>query len=63
MRSTGDLGEDLILAIVSSEESFLREVHEVLDSRVQRDQTWDLNYNETTKLSTLGSGGAMYIDH
>lgn len=44
----------MILAIVSSEESFLREVHEVLDSRVQRDETWDLNYEETTKLRTLG---------
>jgi pilus assembly protein CpaE len=54
MRSTGDPGENLILAIVSSEEGFLREVHEVLDSRVQRDETWDLNYNETTKLRTLG---------
>jgi len=29
-------------------------VHEVLDSRVQRDETWNLNYDETTKLRTLG---------
>ena len=44
----------MILAIVSSEKSFFCEVHEVLDSRVQRDATWDLNYDETTKLRTLG---------
>ena len=29
-------------------------MHEVLDSRVQRDETWNLNYDETTKLRTLG---------
>lgn len=44
----------MILAIVSSEEGFLREVHEALDSRVQRDAAWDLNYDEAPRLRNLG---------
>jgi len=47
-------GEDLILAIVSSKESFLREVFEVLDSRVKRDATWSLNYDEAPRLRSVG---------
>jgi Flp pilus assembly CpaE family ATPase len=49
--------ERVILAIVSSKESFLREVHEVLDGRVQLEAAWDLNYDQTQRLRTLGSAG------
>jgi pilus assembly protein CpaE len=44
----------LILAIVSNQNSFLREVHEVLDSRVRRDATWDLTYDEAHRVRSLG---------
>jgi len=44
----------LILAIVSSKESFLHEVHDVLDGRVQRQADWDLNYEQAPRLRTLG---------
>jgi pilus assembly protein CpaE len=44
----------VILAIVSSNEGFCQEVLEVLDSRVQRDDTWSLNYDEVGKLRALG---------
>jgi pilus assembly protein CpaE len=44
----------LILAIVSSNETFWHEVLEVLDSRVRRDATWNLNYDEVSKLQALG---------
>jgi pilus assembly protein CpaE len=46
--------EQLILVIVSNKEDFLHEVHEVLDSRVRRDATWDLTYDEAPRLRTLG---------
>lgn len=44
----------MILAVVSSKESFWHEVLEVLDSRVRRDATWNLNYDEVSRLRTLG---------
>jgi len=47
-------GKHLILAIVSSEDSFLREVHEVLDSRIERDANWDLDYDDAHRLRSLG---------
>lgn len=47
-------GRRVILAIVSSNESFLLEVHEVLDSRLQRDAAWDMSYDEAPRLRTLG---------
>ena len=44
----------MILAIVSSQESFWQQVFEVLDSRVRRDETWNLNYDEVPRLRALG---------
>jgi pilus assembly protein CpaE len=51
----------LILAIVSANEDFLREVHEVLDGRVQRDATWDLNYDEAFRLRSLGQEQCVLV--
>ena len=45
----------MILAIVSSKESFQQAALEVLDSRVRRDATWLLNYDEVVKLRALGA--------
>ena len=44
----------MILAIISSKESFWQQVLEVLDSRVRRDATWTLNYDEGIRLRSLG---------
>src|SRR5260370_31432390 len=52
----GGAGGPVILAIASSQESFWHEVLEVLDSRVPRDETWNLNYDEASRLRALGPG-------
>jgi len=53
--------KQLILAIVSANASFLRDVHEVLDGRVPRDATWDMNYDEATRLRTLGQEQCILV--
>jgi pilus assembly protein CpaE len=51
----------VILAIVSSDAGFRRDVHTAIDGHLRFEATWDLGYNEVARLRSIESGQKALI--